>query len=161
MEIRKAEVGEIDSIMKIYGYARKFMRENGNPEQWGDCHPPRELIENDIRQGKLYVCTDDGKIAAVFYYAREDDPTYRIVEGGAWRNDEPYAVVHRIASAEGTKGAATYCLNWAFEQSGNIRIDTHEDNKPMRSLLEKLGFVYCGEIYLANGSPRIAFQKIR
>jgi len=161
MEIRKAEVGEIDCIMGIYEYARKFMRENGNPGQWGDCHPPRELIENDIRQGKLYVCTDNNKIAAVFYYAREVDPTYRVIEGGAWLNGEPYAVVHRIASAKGSKGAATFCLNWAFEQVGNIRIDTHEDNKPMRGLLGKLGFKYCGVIHIASGAPRMAFQKTK
>jgi len=159
MVIKKAETGEIDCIMRIYKYARKFMRENGNQEQWGDRHPPRELIEEDIRRSKLYVCMDKDEIAAVFYFNAEDDPTYRVIEDGAWLNDEPYGVVHRIASAKGTKGAATFCLNWAFEQTGNIRIDTHEDNKPMRGLLGKLGFVHCGTIYVLNKSPRMAFQK--
>jgi len=159
MYIRKAEISEIDRIMRIYEYARKFMRESGNPEQWGDCHPPQEMIENDIRNGKLYVCMDGNGIAGVFYFAREDDPTYRVIEDGEWLSDKPYAVVHRIASAEGTKGAATFCLNWAFGQAGNIRIDTHEDNKPMRGLLKKLGFIYCGVIHIESGAPRLAFQK--
>ena len=137
------------------------MRENGNREQWGNSHPARELIEIDIRQRKLYVCIDDQKIVGVFYFAIEDDVTYRVIEDGAWLNDEPYGVVHRIASAEGGKGAATFCLNWAFKQAGNIRIDTHEDNQPMRGLLSKLGFVYCGIIRIASGAPRMAFQKVR
>ncbi len=70
-----------------------------------------------------------------------------------------YIAVIGIASTEGVKGAAAYCLNWAFEQTGNIRIDTHDDNKPMQGLLKKSGFQYCGRITLADGSPRIAFQK--
>lgn len=161
MYIKKAVMGEIDVIMSIYEYARRFMRENGNQMQWGENHPARALIENDIRQEKLYVCIDDDRIAGVFYFASEDDATYRVIKDGAWLSSEPYGVVHRIASAEGRKGAATFCLNWAFEQTDNIRIDTHEDNIPMRGLLEKSSFIYCGTIYLNNGSPRMAFQKVR
>lgn len=161
MEVTKARADQIDRIMGIYEYARQFMKENGNPMQWGDVHPPRELIEEDIRRQKLYVCINGDEIAGVFYYDIEDDPTYSVIEKGVWLNDKPYGVVHRIASAEGTKGAATFCLKWAFEQAGNIRIDTHEDNKPMRGLLGKLGFEYCGIIRIASGAPRMAFQKIK
>lgn len=161
MEIKKAETDQIGQIMGIYEYARKFMKESGNGEQWGDRHPPREMIENDIRRQKLFVCMDGAEIACVFYFDKEDDPTYRMIENGAWLDNKPYGVVHRIASAKGSKGAATFCLNWAYELAGNIRIDTHEDNKPMRGLLEKLGFVYCGTIYVLNRSPRMAFQKIK
>ncbi len=162
--IKKAETDQIDRIMSIYECARVFMRENGNPMQWGDVHPPREMIENDIKRQKLYVCTNGeeiagDEIACVFYFNIEDDSTYRIIENGAWLDDKPYGVVHRIASARGSRGAATFCLNWAYEQAGNLRIDTHEDNKPMRGLLEKLGFVYCGIIYVLNRSPRMAFHK--
>lgn len=43
--------------------------------------------------------------------------------------------------------------------AGNVRIDTHRDNQPMQALLKKCGFAYCGRIFLADGSERIAFQK--
>jgi len=159
MQIRKAAIDDIKFIMPIYDYARKFMKENGNEGQWGDSYPEQELLEIDIQQEKLYVCIDEAKIVGVFYFAQEEDETYQVIKDGAWLNDEPYGVIHRIASAEGTKGIATYCLHWAFEQVGNIRIDTHANNKPMQGLLKKLGYVYCGEIVLADGSSRIAFQK--
>ena len=42
----------------------------------------------------------------------------------------------------------------------NLRIDTHEDNIPMRSFLLKHGFVECGIIYLENGEERIAYHKV-
>ena len=41
---------------------------------------------------------------------------------------------------------------------GNIRIDTHRDNRTMRHLIEKSGFARCGLIHVEDGSPRIAYQ---
>lgn len=68
-------------------------------------------------------------------------------------------VVHRIASDGVTKGAGTFCLNWALGKINNIKIDTHKDNVPMQKLLEKLGFVQCGIITIEDGTERIAFQR--
>ena len=52
------------------------------------------------------------------------------------------------------------CINWAFEQCGHLRIDTHGDNTVMRNLLEKLGFLPCGTIYVEEDDfPRLAFEK--
>lgn len=43
---------------------------------------------------------------------------------------------------------------------GNIRIDTHADNKSMQRLLERFGYEYCGEItILSSGAPRNAYMK--
>lgn len=159
MEIRTATEESLAEILEIYAHARKFMAQNGNATQWGDTYPPLECVKQDIGEGKCHICVEDDRILCVFYFAREEDPTYRIISEGRWLNDRPYAVVHRIASAEGVRGAAAFCLDWAFQQAGNVRIDTHDDNKPMQGLLKKAGFRYCGRITLADGSPRIAFQK--
>lgn len=150
----------MEEILGIYAHAREFMALNGNKTQWGSVYPPTELVKRDIAEGKCHICVEDGRILCVFYFAREEDPSYRKIRDGSWLNEEPYGVVHRIASAEGVRGAAAFCLNWAFGQTGNIRIDTHADNKPMQGLLKKSGFQYCGRITLADGSPRIAFQKV-
>lgn len=159
MQIRKAMMEDINKIMTIYAHAREFMCENGNANQWINGYPSQELVENTIRQQKCYVCEMEDKIVGTFYFAREEDPAYRVIEEGNWLNDEPYAVVHRVAVAEGTKGVGSFCLEWALRQADNIRIDTHKDNRPMQGLLRKLGFTYCGRVYVENGTPRIAFQK--
>lgn len=99
------------------------------------------------------------KTAAVFYFAPGPDETYHKIYEGEWLDDAPYAVVHRVASPSVIKGAAGFCLDWCFEQFPNLRIDTHQDNLPMQNLLKKKGFRFCGKIFLANGSPRLAFQK--
>ena len=51
MEIRKASVQDLGQIMQVYDKARKFMRENGNAEQWGEDYPSAELIEHDQKGG--------------------------------------------------------------------------------------------------------------
>ena len=160
MIIRKAVVSDIDVICRIYDGARAFMRSYGNMDQWNDGHPSRDIIERDIGAGKCYACVADDEIAAVFYYSIERDPTYAKIDG-AWLNDEPYGVLHRIARTREASGAGAFCLNWCFGQCGNLRVDTHRDNAPMRGLLGKLGFVYCGIIWIENGDERFAYQKVR
>ena len=137
------------------------MAEHGNPRQWGDSWPPEELIREDIRQKKCHVLEEDGVLAAVFYFEKDaDDPTYHRIDGGAWKKESPYGVVHRIASAGTVKGAGSSCIQWAFEQCGHLRMDTHEDNKVMQNLLKKNGFQYCGIIYVReDNDPRLAFEK--
>jgi len=138
------------------------MRESGNPRQWWDYHPAREVIEQDVEDGLSYVCDSGGAIAAVFYFNIEVEPTYWKIDGH-WPNDEPYGIVHRIARARGAegRGAGAFCIDWCFEQCGNLRIDTHRDNAPMINLLERLGFAYCGVIWLEDGDERLAYQKTR
>ena len=58
------------------------------------------------------------------FYCPMEDPDYQVIEG-AWLNEEPYGVVHRITSDGTVKGAASACLTWAFGQCGNLKIDTH------------------------------------
>lgn len=159
MEIRKAKIEEIDQILEIYASARVFMREHGNAVQWVNGYPQREIIEEDIKQGELYLCLEEEEICAVFFYRVGEDPTYKVIKDGEWLNDAPYGVVHRIASNQKVKGAASMCLSWAFEQCRNLKIDTHETNIPMQNLLKKNGFKRCGIIYIADGTPRVAFQK--
>ncbi len=159
MNIRKTTIEELDTVLDIYAYARTFMAEHGNATQWGTNRPTKERIVQDILEGKHYVCEENGEIAAVFFYDTKPDPTYQVIYEGAWPNDNPYGVVHRIASAGKVKGAGSFCLQWAFSQCGNLKIDTHENNTVMQNTLAKNGFEYCGVIYLENGEPRIAYQK--
>ena len=163
MEIRKSRFDDLDEIMRIYANAREYMAKTGNPKQWGATGwPPRELIEEDIRQQKSYVCIRDGGIAAVFFYdfGENIDPCYDVIEDGEWLDPSPYGVVHRIAAAEEGTGAGGFSINWAFEQCGHLRMDTHGDNMVMRNLLSKLGFQRRGIIYIVeDNDPRIAYEK--
>jgi len=107
MEIRHATKTDLPRMMEIYAYARSFMAKVGNPNQWGPTNwPPEELLLEDIRQGKSYVCLEEGRIIGTFYFncGKDIEPTYAVIEDGAWLSDTPYGVVHRIASDGTVKG---------------------------------------------------------
>lgn len=159
MEIRKAKLADLSQIMEIYAKARIFMAEHGNAEQWAGGYPQEELIRKHIQDKEFYVCMEEKEIACVFQFFIGEDADYQKIENGAWLNDAPYAVVHKVASARGIKGAATFCINWCYEQWQNLRMDTHENNIPMQNFLKKAGFRYCGIVYTGEHSKRLAFQK--
>ncbi len=160
MEIRKASFSDYRTILTLYEKARSFMAEHNNPHQWGTSRPSKEEISSGIEQGNHYVCIAQKEVVATFFYALGQDKTYDNIYDGNWLCDSPYGVVHRITSDGSVKGAASFCLDWAFSQCGNLRIDTHNDNKIMQNLLKKNGFVYCGIIICEDGTKRLAYQKI-
>lgn len=158
MEIRAATFDDIDQIETIYDIARTIMRESGNSSQWIGGYPQRSLIEEDIRRGELFVMVHNDMPHAVFMLSTQPDPTYFEIEG-AWLNDGPYGVIHRIASDGSLPGVLGAALEFAFQHTDSIRIDTHADNVIMRHSLGKAGFSECGIIRCHDGSPRLAFQK--
>lgn len=95
-----------------------------------------------------YVIEQDGKVCATFVFIIGEDPTYDIIENGAWiDNERPYGTIHRIASNRQLTGVFDLVLDWCTAHCKNIRIDTHQDNRRMIHLIEKAGFSRCGIIY--------------
>lgn len=158
--IRRANKEDIKFIMRIYEAAKKKMRADGNLHQWSDKYPDEETLLNDIARGELYIAHDGNEIYGVFMLSFSGEDTYKEIQG-AWINDEPYAVIHRIASFGKGKNLLEEAIDFAFEKTNNIRIDTHEDNNIMRNLLKNLGFIYTGIIHLKNGDERRAYQLIK
>lgn len=159
MEIRKALLEEIPEIMNLYENARKFMVAHGNPSQWRKEYPSLELVTKDCKNGELYVCVFEEKLAGVFMFTMTPDVTYQEIFQGKWLNEKPYGTMHRMASSGIRKGVASFCLDWCFKKCGNVRGDTHENNYVMQNVFEKNGFQRCGIIYVADKTPRIAYQR--
>lgn len=155
--VRKAVLDDLNRIEEIYAYARSFMVETGNPNQWGKTHPPVEQLRQDIAEGTLHVIADDTGIHGVFFFQVGDDPTYAKIYEGHWHSDEAYGVIHRIAG-DGSGGILKTAVGYGQRMCQYLRIDTHHDNQVMQRALTNLGFVRCGIIHLANGDPRIAYD---
>jgi len=156
--IRKAKCEDLEQILKIYAQARAFMRAHGNLEQWKGGHPYREVLEGDIEKGQLYVL-EEGEICGVFAFIPGEDPTYGYIEG-EWASSEPYAAIHRVASNGKVKGVFEQIVAYCAQRCSHLRIDTHKDNYPMQGAILKQGFTYRGIIYLENGDPRLAYEKM-
>lgn len=157
--IQKATEADIEKIMEIYVRARIFMAEHGNESQWGSTYPEESLIAGDIARENLFTVSTPSGIHGVFYFAREEEPTYGVIHEGAWRSDAPYGVIHRIAG-DGSGGILKAAVDYAAGQTNSLRIDTHENNLVMQNALQKLGFRRSGIIFLEDGSLRIAYERM-
>ena len=157
---RHATMEDLSVILNLRDQAREIMRSYGNVNQWPEGYPAQEKFEKDIEQGCSYVMTDDnGLIVGTFAFIPGPDITYKVIYDGQWLNDNPYYVIHRIASTPDSHGILNAVLDFCEAQSTDIRIDTHKDNIVMIQGLEKRGYHYCGIIHLLNGDERLAFQK--
>ena len=156
--IRQADARDVSDIMRVYAAARAFMRASGNHAQWVNGYPSEEIVRADILRGVSYVLENEaGHLHAAFALIPGDDPTYAHIEG-AWRDDSPYATIHRAGSDGTERGTFRAILAFARAQHEHLRADTHADNIPMQNCLQKSGFTYCGIIYLKNGDPRRAYE---
>lgn len=158
MTVRRAVNEDLDAIMAVLDAAKGIMRASGNTGQWVNGYPSEEIILNDIANAAGFVVEKDEAIVAYFAFIPSPEPTYSYIEGGAWLNDAPYHVVHRIGSYPHIHGVFKAIMDWCFSQDPNIRIDTHRDNHIMQHCITRYGFTYCGIIYLASGDPRLAYQ---
>ena len=160
LKIRQATNSDLNKLMDIFDAARKFMQATGNANQWINGYPQRELIAQEIASGHCYICLNEQETpVGTFCFIEGPDPTYSYIEGGNWLDEAPYWVIHRLASDNSCHGVFEACIKWCIQQTTNLRIDTHSDNKIMQHLLEKNGFTRCGIIYVSNGTPRIAYHR--
>jgi len=158
--IRHAAEQELPRILEIYDTARQFMRSQGNMAQWINGYPSPQLLRQDIAQGNLYVMEDERGIYGVFAFIMGDDPTYAHIDG-AWQNvTTPYGTIHRIGSDGTHRGVLHQCVAWCLTHTDHLRIDTHADNHVMQRCILREGFSRCGVIYVADGSARVAFERI-
>lgn len=163
MIVRNATEADFERIMEIYRFAQDLMIEAGNPDQWGHFYPDPDMVRNDIKEGISYViCETQGAgedvVQGVFALMDGPDATYAYIEDVAWLNDEPYVVIHRIASAEHAHGIMKCAADFCKSIAANVRIDTHHNNIIMQRQIEKNGFAKCGVIYVEDGSARIAYH---
>ena len=123
--IRQAMVQDIPEMLRIYDAARAAMRAAGNPTQWSGGYPTEELLRADIARGVSYVLHDvDAAPHVVFVLIAGDDPTYAYIENGAWRDDTPYATLHRVGSDGSHHGTFRTILDFARTQYSHLRADT-------------------------------------
>ena len=156
--IRKATENDIPAAMELFTAAKGIMRSDGNMTQWEDGYPNEEIVRSDISRGGAYIVEQEGRPVGYFALLPSPEPTYSSI-GGKWLDDTaPYFVIHRIASSPESHGVFREIIEYALTVSGNLRIDTHRDNRIMRHVIEKAGFIYCGVIHLEDGSERLAFQ---
>ncbi len=169
MKIRKTQREDIPAVMQIITQAQSALKKMGLT-QWQDGYPDAARIAADIANDWSYVLCEGDAVLATVAISFDGDANYNEIDG-AWCADCAYAVLHRVAVAEGSKGkglarvmidfAASLCENASAK---SMRADTHCGNVPMQLALEKAGFVRCGIIFLDGVHDeihaRLAYEKM-
>ena len=132
--IRLAVPEDFTSIMSIYAYARSFMQETGNPNQWGNHFPPEELIHNRIRDKQLFVLEENGTLHGAFAFIIGEDPTYLQIDDGSWLSDVPYGTIHQVASDGTIHGFFSQIVDYCWAQIPHLRVDTHAASDPEKRI---------------------------
>ena len=158
--IRPAREEDIPTILKLVDHSRSLMRANGNTIQWTHGYPGETDISEDIENGIGYVIEEANNIIGSFALLTTPEPTYAYIEG-KWLDDStPYGTLHRLTKAPGSHNIAQDAFDWCEQQSVTLRADTHADNAVMLHILQKRGYTRCGVVYMADKSPREAYQKM-
>ena len=166
MVIRPATPADIPALRPVFEAAKGIMRADGNPTQWAaPGFPPDSLLLHDLERAGGFVIlsgaeggVEESKIVAYFALLPSPEPTYSHIDG-AWLTDEPYGVIHRIASYPEVHGIFSAIIDFAAARYLHLRIDTHRDNRIMQHLIDAAGFTYCGIIWLEDGTERLAYEK--
>lgn len=163
MEIRLAFPNEVDAIMQVIEEAKKCLADAGST-QWQNGYPNTETIIDDIISGQAYVALEEGELLAYAAVTKSPEKAYEAIYDGNWEgNEAEYLVFHRIAVASDVqgKGVAQTFLEGLIEGFDylDFRSDTHDQNKVMQHIFEKLGFKQVGKVPVDG--ERLAYQKVK
>jgi len=163
-KFRKAEIADVTSIWEILQQAIIRRREDGS-DQWQDGYPNVDVVQNDINRGVGFVLIDGDTIIGYCAVMINDEPEYANIQG-KWLTNDDFVAIHRVAVSNKYlgKGFAKKLMTSVEEYAVSnhilsIKADTNFDNFAMMNIFEKLGYIYCGEVYFRN-SPRRAYEKI-
>lgn len=156
--IRLASINDLDTIMSMIEEGRKHIASYNIP-QWINGYPSINTIKEDIDLNRGYVLIDNDEIVS-YFVVLEYDPCYDKIDG-KWLDEGNYVAIHRTVTKYFDKGLGSKMFDEIKLKYDHIRVDTHEGNISMNKCLLKNNFVYCGVIYLADGSPRNAYEFIK
>lgn len=169
MEFILAKEAHLETMCEITEQAKRQLRDLGL-DQWQKGYPSRQVWTEDIENQTTWLAVEGESVLGMFAFQTTPDPSYGVIDGD-WLTDTPYASMHRVCVADGSKGKGVagemFRRGFAMAKElgfASLRIDTHPGNVPMQNALKKAGFVLCGNIKLCggceDGDPRIAFEKI-
>ena len=107
LQFRIADHGDFDGIWAVLMDGKAALGHLGI-DQWQGAYPTQQIVRDDIEAGHSYVLEEDGEVVATTVIGFTGEPVYDSIEG-AWlttsdSRDPRYAVLHRVAVAQGHGG---------------------------------------------------------
>jgi hypothetical protein len=168
--MKKVPPADLEQAAEVMEDGRRFLKESGS-SQWQHGLPSKELLAEDIAEGKLFGLYQDNLLVAICAFSLIPDPSYRVIYDGKWLTaGASYLTMHTFAFRSGFRGCGLSHL--VFQEAerqaqihhlSSIRGDTYKKNQVMQHVFIKEGFTRCGTILLVNekiDNDRLAFEKI-
>ncbi len=153
--LQKATADDRDAIVALVYAVVNCLNQGGIP-QWDEIYPNETHVDEDIKNGELYVARADDKIVGIITLNRESEPDY---QNAHWEYTGPdYRVVHRLCvlpsmQGQGVGGRMMQMAEEMLYKSGvkSIRLDAFSRNPHSLRLYAKLGYRIAGEAVWRKG----------
>lgn len=164
IEIKQADAYDISDVMKVFRSCTEAMR-LAKIFQWDDVYPNKELLEEDLKEGSLYVIRHEDICLGTVSFNEKQEDAYQQVD---WRGSDPVLVVHRLCvdpTFQG-QGIAKYLMsfieNMALKRGyASIRLDAYSGNPKAVGLYERLGYQKVGSVtFPRRDLPFYCFERI-
>lgn len=155
--IRKAGLTDLASVKSLTEACAESMQEKGI-FQWNENYPSLERLQEDIREGEMYVLEEDGEIQGIIVLTPKMDEEYVPIEWLTPKNSRNL-YVHRLATKPANWGSGSgrelMDLAEAFARENgytSVRLDTFSQNKRNQRFYEARGYKRLGNIYFPKQS---------
>lgn len=148
MEIVKAEPTSYLEVRDFYNSLIDEMNAAGLIITWvKDVYPSLEFLKTSAERGELYLCLEDGEIAAAMVLSHECGDAYRKAPWPTEASESEVTIIHALGVHPkfGGKGIGAKMVEEAIglaKADGKkvIRLDVLEGNKPARRIYVNCGF---------------------
>ena len=164
IKIKQADDSDISEVIRIFRACIEAMRLD-SVFQWDDIYPNEEQVEEDKKDGSLYVARKGGICLGAVSFNEKQEDAYQQVE---WQGNNPVFVVHRLCvhpSFQG-QGIAKQLMNYGEKMAighgyASIRLDAYSGNPRAVRLYESLKYQKVGSVTFPRRElPFYCFEKI-
>ncbi len=174
---RPATMDDFKRVQTLLDEAHETYAQLGIDEGKYKKYPSARRLTHSIKNGTTHVVENAlGQLIAVYAVSFAPDKNYARGIHGAWLTDtaaEPqkYAELHWVAVDRPARrrGVGSFILDRAAHIArdggrASIRADIYPENEPMRWLLEKRGYKFCGTLMVKDTfgreKPRSAYELV-
>ena len=150
MKIIKADRNQYENVRSFYHSMIDAMAGSTAYVGWKkDIYPSSEFLSDSIRQGELYIVSEDENITAAMVFNHDHNDGYAGIHWQTEADDTEVMVIHALGVHPNHygKGYAKALVRETISMAGKsgmkaIRLDVLEGNTPAEKLYLDFGFQY-------------------
>lgn len=166
MELKLAKLKDKNLILQFYKDGSEKLKSEDIDQWQGKKMPNLNNFSSLLQNQELFILEDNLDIVGTVTI-KKSDFDYENNMNGQWLTDDAYIAIHRVATGKEYRkkgygrNILELCEDYARKNNiFSVRIDTHRNNKSMQSLIQKLGYTYCGIVYINGTDERFAYEKV-